>query len=223
MTRQLQIPEEIDLTAFISKEAHDLKSPFNRALGFLKLVLKGMDGPISEQAREDLNVVYLNAQYTLTMIGALVDMSRLMRSEREPAFAPAPVDYLIQQAVTEWKRKYHKENPVEVTFTAPEVQVEVDEILFRQGLLYWMRYINEFAQGETRLEIAVDDRFPQVIFTLQSSGAKHSAPPECDLTLYGFTARQITELHRGEILALEETDDGARVQFSIPSRQEPLA
>ena len=54
MSKILQIPNEIDLAAFISKEAHDIKSPFNRALGFLKLVLEGFDGPISEQAKNDL-------------------------------------------------------------------------------------------------------------------------------------------------------------------------
>jgi K+-sensing histidine kinase KdpD len=216
MAKNLQIPEEVDLTAFISKEAHDLKSPFNRALGFLKLVLKGMDGPISNQVREDLTVVYLNAQYTLTMIGALVDMSRLMRSEREPTFAPLPVDYLIQQAITEWKRKYHKENSVEITFTAPEIQIDADEILFRQGLLYWMLYINEFSQGEANLEITVEDRSPGVVFTLKSHGEKQTPPPECDLTLYGFTARKILDLHHGTLLRLEETDEGVLAQFSIP-------
>ena len=217
MAQKLKIPEEVDLTAFISKEAHDLKSPFNRALGFLKLVLKGMDGPISDQAREDLTTVYLNAQYTLTMIGALVDMSRLMRREREPTFAPLPVDYLIQQAITEWKRKYHKENSVEITFAAPEIQVDADEIFFRQGLLYWMLYVNEFAQGESKLEIVVEHRSPEVIFTLTSRGEKQTPPPECDLTLYGFTAKKILDLHSGKLLRLEETDDGALAQFSCPT------
>jgi signal transduction histidine kinase len=77
MSKELHVPSEIDLAAFVSKEAHDLKSPFNRALGFLKLVLKGMDGPISDQAKEDLTIAYLNIQYTLAMISALVDMARL--------------------------------------------------------------------------------------------------------------------------------------------------
>ncbi len=221
MTQKLQIPEEIDLTAFISKEAHDLKSPFNRALGFLKLVLKGMDGPISEQAREDLTVVYLNAQYAFTMIGALVDLSRLTRGERKPALAPLPTDYLIQQAVTEWNRKYHKENSVEITFTAPEIQVNADEILFRQGLLYWMLYVNEFAQGESKLEIVVEHRSPEVIFTLTSRGEKQTPPPECDLTLYGFAARKILELHHGNLLRLEETDNGAIAQFSLSAASPP--
>ena len=216
MPQELQIPTELDIPAFISKEAHDLKSPFNRTLGFLKLVLKGMDGPISDQARDDLTIVYFSAQYTLTMISALVEAARLTRGERSLSLTPLPVDYIVQQTISEWKRKYHKENPVEVTFTAPEIQIKAAESAFRQGLLYWLLYINEFAGGETNLEIKVEDRLSDVRFTLQSHGQTQPPPPECDLTLYGFAARKITELHNGQVLRLEKTDDGALVQFAIP-------
>jgi len=215
MPKELQIPGELDLPAFISKEAHDLKSPFNRALGFLQLVLKGMDGPISDQAREDLTIAYLNMQYTLAMINALVDMARLGRDERNLTLDKHPVDYLLQQTISEWQRKYHKENPVEISFSASEIQVEADEIMIRHCLRQWISYVNEFVQQDAEIEILVEEKPEDGLFTVQSVGKKNQPPPECDLTMYGFVAQKILELHHGKLSRLEETEQGALVQFSL--------
>jgi signal transduction histidine kinase len=217
MPNELHIPSELDLTAFISKEAHDLKSPFNRALGFLKLVLKGMDGPISDQAKEDLTIAYLNMQYTLAMINALVDMARLGRGERHLTLDSHPVDYILQQTASEWQRKYHKENPVEINFSAPPIQIQADEIMIRQGISQWISYVNEFVQEDARIDIQVEAQSEVCQFNIESRGTKRQPPPECDLTMYGFVAQKILELHQGELLRLEETEQGACVQFRLPA------
>ncbi len=216
MPKELQIPTEIDLAAFISKEAHDLKSPFNRALGFLKLVLKGMDGPISEQANEDLTIAYQNAQYTLTMMSALVDIARLGRGERSLTPASHSVEYILQQAISEWQRKYHKENPVEIIFSTPAVQILADEIMIRQCFSNWISFVNEFVQEAVIVNIQVEEQPETCLFTVRSSGKKLQPPPECDLTMYGFVAKGILDLHHGELIHLEEDEQGAFVQFSLP-------
>ena len=216
MSKELHVPSEIDLAAFVSKEAHDLKSPFNRALGFLKLVLKGMDGPISDQAKEDLTIAYLNIQYTLAMISALVDMACLGRGERQLTPESHPVDFVLQQTISEWQRKYHKENPVEINFSAPQIQIQADEIIIRQGIAQWISYVNEFVQEQARIDIQVEAQSEAILFNIESRGLKRQPPPECDLTMYGFVAQKIVELHQGELLKLLETDQGARVQFSLP-------
>ena len=216
MSEELQIPHEIDLAAFISKEAHDLKSPFNRALGFLKLVLEGFDGPISEQIQEDLTVAHKNSQYTLTMMNALVDIARLGRGESSPTLDAHSANFILQQTISEWTRKYHKKNPVEISFSAPEIQIQVDEIMIRQCFANWISYVNEFVQGEVSIQIHVEEQPEVCLFTIRSSSSKRLEPPECDLTLYGYVARGILELHQGVLLQLKENDQGALVQFILP-------
>jgi signal transduction histidine kinase len=203
------------MAAFISKEAHDLKSPFNRALGFLKLVLKGMDGPISDQAQEDLTVAYQNTQYTLTMMNALVDLARLGRGERELTLSAVPVDYALQQALSEWTRKYHKENSVELSLSTTDAKIQADEIMIRQCFGYWVSYVNEFVRGDTTISIQAEEKAGTCLFTIRSSGEKR-IPPDCDLTLFGFAARELLDLHQGEIIQLIEDEQGAMVQFSLP-------
>ena len=216
MAQKLEIPSEIDVAAFISKEAHGLKSPFNRSLGFMKLVLKGMDGPIPEQAQEDLTVAFQNIRYTLTMMNALVIVSRLGRNEITPSLTAHPVDDLVQKTISEWQRKYHKGNQVEITFSSPDVQVLADEIMIQQCFEYWISYVNEFVQEDASIKIQVDENPDFCNFSIQSSGNKHQPPKESDLTLYGVAATGILQLHQGELISLEENDQGAVVQFKLP-------
>lgn len=216
MSQELRIPTDIDLAAFISKEAHDLKSPFNRALGFLKLVLEGFDGPISDQAEEDLTVAYQNTQHSLMMMVALVDIARLGRGENDLILETQPLDFILQKTISEWTRKYHKKNRVEINFSAPEVKILADEIMIRQCFANWISYVNEFVQEAANIHIQVEEQSEDHLFTIRSSGSKRLEPPECDLTLYGFAARGILDLHKGELHRLEEDEQGALVQFSLP-------
>lgn len=43
---------------FISSSSHDLRSPLNPIIGFSKLLLKGMDGPLTDIQRGDVEIVY---------------------------------------------------------------------------------------------------------------------------------------------------------------------
>lgn len=216
MSNNLHLPTDIDLTAFISKEAHDLKSPFNRAMGFLKLVMKGMDGPISDQAREDLTVSFQNTQYALMLMNGLVQAARLIRDEREMSPVDCPIENLLQQVIAEWKRQYPKEKPVEVTFSTPAVSLHADDAAVRQCISNWISYVAEFAPDDGVVDIQVEELPGACRIKLQSTGARSAPPPECDLTLYGYVALRLLQLSQGVLLRAEETDHGALVQFTLP-------
>jgi K+-sensing histidine kinase KdpD len=232
MSGSLEIPSEIDLAEFIAREAHDLKSPFNRVMGFIKLVLKGMDGPISDQAQADLTTAYQNSLYALAMLSGLVEIARLECGERTPIPAPCQVDLLVPQLIVDWKRMFPKETPVEVRSTLPAVTLHVDEMLLRLCLSGWMSYVAEFVQGtEFRdqgteekgqapagilVEIQVEDRGHTCQFQVRSLGQKRDRPPECDLTLYGYVAQRLVALNGGYLQQLIEDEQGALVRFSLP-------
>jgi K+-sensing histidine kinase KdpD len=232
MSSNLEIPTEIDLAEFIAREAHDLKSPFNRVMGFIKLVLKGMDGPISNQAQGDLTTAYQNSLYALAMMSGLVEIARLERGERTPTPADCSLDLSVQQMIVDWKRMFPKETPVEVHSTVPAVSLQVDEMLLRQCLSAWMSYVAEFVQGEgireqetggsgqgsggVVVEIRGEDRGHSCEFQVRSLGKKRERPPECDLTIYGYVAQRLVALNGGYLQELAEDEQGAWVRFSFP-------
>lgn len=52
----------------MSVMGHDLKTPINAITGFSKVILKGIDGPITEFQQQDLTSIYDAGQKLLTMI-----------------------------------------------------------------------------------------------------------------------------------------------------------
>lgn len=216
MASNLEIMNEIDLGEFLSKEAHDLKSPFSRILGFTKVVLKGMDGQIPDQACEDLTTVYLNSLYALALMSGVVEMARLERGERVPTLTACQADLLVQQVTVEWKQQLPKDFPVEVRSSAPAVLVRADEALLRQCLANWMSYVLEFVQVEGAVELQVEQGAYDCQFQVRSTGEKNSRPSECNLTLYGFLAQRLLALNQGYLKQLVEDEQGALVRFSLP-------
>src|SRR5512136_961698 len=98
-TTPLEFPSQIDLVNFVSHYANDLRSPFNRMMGFLKIVLKGQDGPLTDLQKEDLNTVYQNSISAFTMVANLIDISRFIAGEKNINLTDAGVAPLFQQAI----------------------------------------------------------------------------------------------------------------------------
>ena len=62
--------KEFDTSA-MSLMGHDLKTPINAITGFSRVILKGIDGPITEFQQQDLTSIYDAGQKLLTMIDEL--------------------------------------------------------------------------------------------------------------------------------------------------------
>ncbi|MBN1487546.1 MAG: HAMP domain-containing histidine kinase [Anaerolineae bacterium] len=63
-------------TAAISKMGHDLKTPINSITGFSRVMLKGIDGPITEFQQQDLTSIYNAGKLLLDMINELTQVRK---------------------------------------------------------------------------------------------------------------------------------------------------
>ncbi len=61
----------------MSHMGHDLKTPINSVIGFSKVILKGIDGPITEFQEQDLTSIYEGGQNLLTMINDIFQTAKL--------------------------------------------------------------------------------------------------------------------------------------------------
>lgn len=218
MTREkLDFPETIDMGEFISKEAHDLRSPFNRILGFTKMILKGMDGPLTDMQREDLETVFSNSSHALMLINNLIDMARLGRSEKPFSPKPCEAQALVNQAVANWKKTGSaKDVSFEIQVSPPELSLPADESLLRQSIEEFVFYLVEYSESPVTVNIQAEARNGQVEFSFSSQGAKSRAASACDMTMWAYVSRKIVELHGGELLASEGDDNSASIRFAIP-------
>ncbi len=70
-----------DRAAFLSALSHELRTPLNAILGFTDVLLSEVDGPLSDEARENLTVVRQSGQHLRSLIDDILDLSALESGE----------------------------------------------------------------------------------------------------------------------------------------------
>ncbi|MBN1303076.1 MAG: HAMP domain-containing histidine kinase [Anaerolineales bacterium] len=219
MSRTFEFPDQVDMTRFISEQAHDLKSPFNRILGFTKVVLNGLDGPINEIQKEDLGTVFQNSSYALALMSGLVDMARLSLGEKSFNPIDNELDQLFEQAVRAWQTisPANKETRVDMIIKSSSKSVSGDEILLRQLLVNFLAFVTEYIIDSSLVSLTIEDHPEGLLFTVAAAGKNRPGPSDCDLTMFGFIGQKIIDLHNGKIISGEGDEQRAEIRFVLPN------
>jgi PAS domain S-box-containing protein len=64
-------------SSFLANMSHELRTPLNSILGFAQVMLEGIDGDITTQMENDLQVIQKNGQHLLNLISDILDMAKI--------------------------------------------------------------------------------------------------------------------------------------------------
>lgn len=207
--------KKFDLDAFLDWASHDFKTPLNAVIGFTKVVLKGIDGPVNEMQVTDLTTAHTGGQRMLSLVSMLVDIARLNIGQIELNLAEGNITDLITESTTRWRAQNPaKDLMVDTTLHAP--QIRYDNLRMRQVLTYLLNYAAlHIADGGQVSLSAVDDE-NGVNFTVQASGERPREKHEMDKAMQAFICEALLELHGGRLDMMTSTDNSAFIMFSIP-------
>jgi len=62
---------------FLATMSHELRTPLNSIIGFTSLVKEGITGPLNDEQRKQLGMVYSASKHLLGLINDLLDVSRI--------------------------------------------------------------------------------------------------------------------------------------------------
>lgn len=62
---------------FVATISHELRTPLNSIIGFTKLILNEIDGPLNELQRTDLTAIYTSSQHLLSLVNDVLDFSKI--------------------------------------------------------------------------------------------------------------------------------------------------
>ena len=85
---------------FLANMSHELRTPLNSIIGFSRVILKGIDGPINEVQKQDLGAIYNSGQHLLALITDILDLSKLEAGKMELQFAEVNIGDLINSAMS---------------------------------------------------------------------------------------------------------------------------
>jgi PAS domain S-box-containing protein len=157
-------------TEFISTVSHELRTPLTSIQGALGLLVGGVAGPLSDQARELASIASKNSERLVRLINDILDIEKIEAGKMEFQFEPHLIRDLIEQAVAENASYAERLNVrIEVEGELPATDVLVDRDRFAQVMANLLSNACKFSpRGEavtievnrrgTAVEVAVADK-----------------------------------------------------------------
>ncbi len=158
--------------------SHELRTPLNSIIGFSRVILKDIDGPLTDLQRTDLQAIYESGQHLLGLINDVLDVSKIEAGKMELAFESVDLREIIK-GVMSTAIALVKDKPIELQQSiAPGLPVvRGDARRIRQVCLNLISNAAKFTeQGFIRL--TAEGTPNEVVVSVADSGV--GIPPDED-------------------------------------------
>ncbi|MBV6395551.1 MAG: Sensor histidine kinase RcsC [Anaerolineales bacterium] len=135
---------------FLANMSHELRTPLNSIIGFSRVILKGIDGPISDLQQQDLLAIHNSGQHLLGLINDILDLSRIEAGKMELTFDEVHLHELIA-GVMSTAVGLVKDKAIQLQREIPESlpAVRADSMRIRQVLLNLLSNASKFTDDGT--------------------------------------------------------------------------
>ena len=228
---------------FLANMSHELRTPLNSIIGFSRVIMKGIDGPVTNQQSQDLGAIYQSGQHLLDMINDILDISKIEAGKMELAFEEIDICQVIE-SVLSTARGLVKDKPVKLVTAIPDdlPTVSGDTTRIRQILLNLISNAAKFTD-EGSITIKAEQQTnaegkPEILISTIDTGIGIAPEDQIDLfepftqvdgsatrktggTGLGLSiTRLLIELHGGEINVESEVGKGSNFHFTLPLASE---
>jgi CheY-like chemotaxis protein/two-component sensor histidine kinase len=222
-----------------------LRTPLNSIIGFSRVMLKGIDGPLTEMQETDLTSIYNSGQHLLSLINSILDMSKIEAGKMDLSFEAVDLHPILKTAISTTTALI-KDSPIELHTDIPDSlpAVRADAQRVRQILINLFSNAAKFTEeGTIRLQAEAGSEF--VTISVHDTGIGISEEAQQQLfvpfqqvdpsatrraggTGLGLAiCRRFVQLHGGDIWLESEPGAGSTFSFTLPihetAREEPPA
>lgn len=227
---------------FMANMSHELRTPLNSIIGFSRVMLKGIDGPLTEMQQTDLNAIYDSGRHLLNLINDILDISKINAGKMEVVFEPVDLKAMIQ-SVMSTALGFVKDKPIKLLTDVPEdlPMIVADSRRIRQVLTNLLGNAGKFTDSGFIKVSALHDDY-QVILSVQDTGTgiphdrihavfeQFEQVDSSSTRRYGGTglgvplSREFVRMHGGDMWIQETVvGEGTTFCFSLPiGGPEPL-
>ncbi len=229
---------------FLANMSHELRTPLNSIIGFSRVILKGIDGPITELQQNDLSAIYNSGQHLLGLINDILDLSKIEAGKMELAFEEVNLLEIIN-SVMSTAVGLVKDRPIRLTKNLPEdiPHVHADPIRVRQVLINLLSNAAKFTEdGEITVEANVQhnaDNQPEILISVTDTGTGIAERDQAKLfqpfsqvddsptrktggSGLGLSISQrLVKMHGGAINVHSEPGKGSTFYFTLPVYRPP--
>ncbi len=239
--------QEVDLlkSQFLANMSHELRTPLNSIIGFSRVILKGIDGPVTEMQQQDLTAIYNSGQHLLGLINDILDLARIEAGKMELNFEEVHLAEMVTSVLSTAKGLV-KEKPIHLVPKIPADMPAVrgDTMRVRQVLLNLISNASKFTdEGTITVEALVQagpNGRPEALINVIDTGPGISAEGQEKLfkafsQVDGSATRKsggsglglsicanLVQLHGGRISVHSEEGKGSTFWFTLPLYHQPV-
>ena len=224
---------------FLANMSHELRTPLNSIIGFSRVILKGIDGPVTELQQQDLTAIYNSGQHLLSLINDILDLAKIEAGKMELAFDEVNMSD-VTSSVLSTMAGLVKDKPINLKrVIEPNLPtVRADAIRVRQVMINLLSNAAKFTDegdivvevgikpapsGRMELQVSVTDTGPGISKDDQAklfqafSQVDDSPTRKTGGTGLGLSICQhLINMHGGRIWVDSEVGRGSTFSFSLP-------
>jgi signal transduction histidine kinase/putative methionine-R-sulfoxide reductase with GAF domain len=230
---------------FLANMSHELRTPLNSIIGFSRVILKGIDGPISELQQQDLNAIYSAGQHLLNLINDILDISKIEAGKMELSFVDDVNLADLINSVLSTAVGLVKDKPIRLEQIIPAdlPTLRADPTRLRQVILNLLSNAAKFTErGSITIEAGIQTPQPgqsEIIIKVTDTGIGISLEHQKNL-FQPFTqvdgsatrktggsglglsiSRLLVEIHGGQIGVESTEGKGSCFYFTLPVGPRP--
>ncbi len=220
---------------FLANMSHELRTPLNSIIGFSRVILKGIDGPLTDMQKTDLTAIYDSGQHLLSLINDILDISKIEAGKMEFNFEDVDLHKTVKSVMSSASALVKSKPDIDLRSNLPEdlPQVIADERRVRQVILNLLSNAAKFTE-EGYIEVAATYDNYQVILSVEDTGI--GIPPEKIADVFerfkqvdssstrryegtglGMSlSRMFVQAHGGDIWVESTVGKGSTFYFSLP-------
>jgi signal transduction histidine kinase len=226
---------------FLANMSHELRTPLNSIIGFSRVILKGIDGPITAAQEEDLTSIYHNGRHLLALINEILDMAKIGADKMTLVFEKVDLTACARDSLATIRSLVDEEKVRLVWDVAPDLpQIEADRVRVHQILMNLLsNAVKHTERGHIRLQVKAAGDHVHIVVEDTGIGIAHEdfdrifiAFEQVDKSMtrtaggtgLGLPITQwLVHKHAGEIWIESEVDKGASFHVTLPLSQEDSA
>ena len=224
---------------FLANMSHELRTPLNSIIGFSRVIIKGIDGPVTELQQQDLTAIYNSGQHLLGLINDVLDLSKIEAGKMELAFDEVNIAD-VTSSVLSTMSGLIKDKPIQMKrIVEPNLPtVRADAIRVRQVMINLLSNASKFTDegdilvevglkpgptGRNEIRVSVTDSGPGIAKQDQTklfqafSQVDDSPTRKTGGTGLGLSICQhIINMHGGRIWVESDLGKGSTFHFTLP-------
>lgn len=225
---------------FLANMSHEFRTPLNSIIGFSKVILTGIDGPINETQKQDLTAIHNAGQYLLRLVNDILDITKIEAGSMKLNMVKTSIPDLIQSLLPAFINMV--ENKIiafelNIDEEIPELTIDKDRI--SQVIMNLVSNAVKFTEyGKITIATSAKktkDKLSDVIITITDTGIgiskndqeKLFKPFEQSTSLENSRvfgtglglaiSKSLVQLHQGQIGLLKSSPgEGSTFYISLP-------